>query len=156
MSLRGQAGWDASPPNAPDPMPPLYGAPPTMARAKHGVVFAPWGTREADRGAVPQGHLLFVTQAREVEYDELVRTWRADAGLKTCAAVLVERFCFANGVDAEMLADHLRRLEFGNEFVEFWHRLGHVDLTLLPRDALHMLVRELPVWHEAMRRVRAG
>ena len=96
-----------------------------------------------------------MTQAREVDYDNLAQTCMADAGLKTCAEqVLVER-CFANNVDAEMLADHLRRLEFGNEFVEFWHRLGHVDVTLLSRDALHALIRELPVWHEAMRRVRA-
>lgn len=156
MSLRGQAGWDASPPHASAPMAPLYGAPPTVPRAKHGVVFAPWGTRDAERGAVPQGHLLFVMQAREVEYDNLVQTCLADAGLKTCAAVLVERFCFANNVDAEMLADHLRRLEQGDQFVEFWHKLGHVDLTLLPRDTLHTFIRELPVWHEAMRRVRAG
>ena len=36
-----------------------------------------------------------------------------------------------------------------------WDSEGEVDFTTLPQDTLHSLVLGFPVWHEALRHVRA-
>lgn len=129
-------------------------APCNIARhtGTRGVVYAP---RAADEhGASPQGHGWFLAEARKLKYDTLVETCMADASLKTCAAVLVERFCMQKGIDKATLEGHLRQLEHGDQFVELWHERGELDLTRLPRDTLRTLVCELPAWHEALRRDR--
>ena len=144
------------PPHRPDM--PLY-TNASIEREKNGITFAPHA-KNAD-GCSPHGHLLFVEQARDVNYDQLADTCVADASLKTCAAVLVERFCFEKGFDKDMLHRHLHRLgektAFPAEaFIELCEREGYVDLTRIDEHSLHTLVMELPLWHQLTLHARGG
>ena len=128
------------------------------AREKHGIVFAP-RSRGAD-GASPQGHSLFLTNARAVDYNQLVDTCVSAHELKTCAAVLLERYCMDNRVDKAMLQQLLKHPKDVAAFdcaalLARWDSEGEVDFTTLPQDTLHSLVLGFPLWHEALRRVRA-
>ena len=96
-----------------------------------------------------------------MNYDQLADTCVADASLKTCAAVLVERFCFEKGFDKDMLHRHLHRLgektAFPAEaFIELCEREGYVDLTRIDEHSLHTLVMELPLWHQLTLHARGG
>lgn len=131
----------------------------TIEREKNGISFAPHA-KNAD-GCSPRGHGLFVEQAREVSYDQLVDTCVADASLKTCAAVLVERFCFEKGIDKPMLHRHLHRLrdETGfqaDQYIDSCEKDGHFDLTRIDQHSLRTLVMELPLWHQIVLSARTG
>lgn len=137
---------------------PLYNIDPyEPAREKHGIVFAP-RSRGAD-GASPQGHALFLANARNVEYNQLVDTCVAAPELKTCAAVLLERYCADNRVDKAMLQQLLKHPKDAAAvdcaaLLAHWDSEGEVDFTTLPQDTLHSLVLGFPLWHEALRHVR--
>lgn len=131
----------------------------SIEREKNGITFAPLA-KDAD-GCSPRGHGLFVEQARDVSYDQLADTCVADSSLKTCAAVLVERFCFEKNLDKQMLHKHLHRL--GDEtafpvedFIELCEREGYVDLTRIDEHSLRTLVMELPLWHQLTLNARGG
>ena len=129
-----------------------------VARAKHGIVFAP-RSRGAD-GASPQGHALFLTNARAVDYNQLVDTCVAAPELKTCAAVLLERYCADNRVDKAMLQQLLKHPKDAAAvdcagLLARWDSEGEVDFTTLSQDTLHSLVLGFPLWHAALRHVRA-
>ena len=146
----------SAPPHRPNM--PLY-TKVSIEREKNGITFAPHA-KNAD-GCSPRGQVLFVEQARDVSYDQLVDTCVADGSLKTCAAVLVERFCFEKGLDKNMLHKHLHRL--GDEtafpaeaFIDVCEREGFVDLTRIDQHSLRTLVMELPLWHQIVLSARAG
>ena len=129
-----------------------------VAHVKNGIVFAP-RSRGAD-GASPQGQALFLTNARAVDYNQLVDTCVAAPELKTCAAVLLERYCIDNRVDKAMLQQLLKHPKDVTAFdcaalLARWDSEGEVDFTTLPQDTLHSLVLGFPLWHEALRHVRA-
>lgn len=126
-----------------------------LARSKNHLTFQP---NDSD---VPSTHewaqRLFVTQARGAPYDDLVHTCLKDPSLKTCAAVLVERWAFENGVDPEMFGSLMGELQKATgydtaAFVARCQEQGYIDLTELPQDVLRELVANAPTWEEQKRK----
>ena len=127
---------------------------PGLARSKHSLTFQP------NASDVPSSHAwaqrLFVTQARAAPYDELVATCLKDPSLKTCAAVLIERWALENGVDPATFGYIQGRLEAHMGYKPHGLDLGMdfqcIDLTRLPQNALHELVKNAPTWEQAKRK----
>ena len=125
-----------------------------LARSKHNLTFQP------NASDVPSSHAwaqrLFVTQARAAPYDQLVQTCLKDPSLKTCCAILVERFCIENGVGPKEFGHLMGQLQAltGYDTVAFVARcqeLGYIDLTTLPQGVLRELVANAPTWHNQKR-----
>ena len=122
-----------------------------LARSKNKLTFQP------NASDVPSTHewaqRLFVTQARGAPYDKLVHTCLKDPSLKTCAAVLGERWAFENGVGPKEFGHLMGQLQAltGYDTVPFVARCqeqGFIDLTELPQDVLRELVANAPTWEE--------
>lgn len=129
---------------------------PGLTRTKHHLTFCPAASDVPSTH--PWAQALFVTQARAAPYDDLVATCLKDPSLKTCAAVLIERFCFENGVDANCLGYLMGRLtaHMGFDKHTLQIDIGCIDLTRLPQNALHELVKNAPTWEQDKRkRMRA-
>ena len=126
-----------------------------LARSKNHLTFQP------NASDVPSTHAwaqrLFVTQARTAPYDDLIHTCLKDPSLKTCAALLVERWALENGVgpkDFGFLMGELQKAT-GYDTVAFVARCqeqGYIDLTELPQDVLRELVANAPTWEEQKRK----
>ena len=126
-----------------------------LARSRNHLTFFPAASD------VPSSHAwaqrLFVTQARTAPYDDLIHTCLKDPSLKTCCAILVERFCIENGVgpkDFGFLMGELQKAT-GYDTVAFVARCqeqGYIDLTELPQDVLRELVANAPTWEEQKRK----
>tara|TARA_B100000519_G_scaffold41233_1_gene31329 strand:+ start:56 stop:493 length:438 start_codon:yes stop_codon:yes gene_type:complete len=136
-------------------MPLLIANPDQVARSKPGLglTFEPCA-KDAD-GEVPRGHTSFLSEARSVKYDTLVDTCLSDPSLKTCAAVLIERFCFDRGITRGTFLQLLRNLEGdpSPEIAALYNRCkgtGYVDLTTLPEAMLQRIVLDLPMWYDAL------
>ena len=136
-------------------MPLLSANPQQVARSKQGLglTFEPCA-KDAD-GEVPRGHTWFLSEARSVKYDTLVDTCLSDPSLKTCAAVLIERFCFDRGITRSTFLQLLRNLEGdpSPEIAALYNRCkdsGYVDLTTLPEAMLQRIVLDIPTWYEAL------
>lgn len=136
-------------------MPLLIANPQQVARSKPslGLTFEPCA-KNAD-GEVPRGHAWFLSEARAVKYDTLVDTCLADPSLMTCAAVLIERFCFDRGITRGMFSQLLRNLQGdpSPEMAALYDRCdgtGYVDLTTLPEATLQRIVVDLPMWYDAL------
>ena len=129
---------------------------PGLARTKHHLTFCPAASDVPSTH--PWAQALFVTQARAAPYDDLVATCLKDPSLKTCAAVLIERFCFENGVDANCFGYLHGRLEahMGFEKHTFQMDTHCIDLTTLPQNALHELVKNAPTWEQEKRKRMRG
>ena len=131
---------------------------PGLARTKHHLTFCPAASDVPS--TYPWAQALFVTQARAAPYDDLVATCLKDPSLKTCAAVLIERFCFENGVDPVTFAYIQGRLEAHMGYKVHALDLGMdfqcIDLTRLPQNALHELVKNAPTWEQAKRKRMRG
>jgi len=121
-----------------------------LARSKHSLTFEP------NASDVPSSHAwaqrLFVTQARGAPYDDLVGTCLKDPSLKSCAAVLVERFCIENGVGPKEFAHLMEELHKATgydtaNYVARFQAVGFIDLTELPQGVLRELVAHAPTWH---------
>ena len=135
-------------------MPLLIANPDQVARSKPGLglTFEPCA-KDAD-GEVPRGHTSFLSEARSVKYDTLVDTCLSDPSLKTCAAVLIERFCFDRGITRGTFLQLLRNLQGdpSPEIAALYDRCngtGRVDLTTLPEATLQRIVLDLPTWYDA-------
>ena len=126
-----------------------------LARSKHSLTFQP------NASDVPSSHAwaqrLFVTQARTAPYDDLVQTCLKDSSLKSCAAVLVERWALENGVGPKEFGHLMGQLQAltGYDTAAFVARCqeqGFVDLTELPQGVLRELVANAPTWEQAKRK----
>ena len=129
---------------------------PGLARTKNHLTFCPAATDVPSTHPWAQG--LFVAQARCANYDDLVATCLKDPSLKTCGAVLIERFAFENGVDANCLGYLIGRLEahMGFEKHTLQIDIHSIDLTTLPQNALHELVKNAPTWEQDKRKRMRG
>jgi len=126
-----------------------------LARSKNHLTFQP------NASDVPSTHAwaqrLFVTQARGAPYDDLVQTCLKDPSLKTCAAVLIERWALENGVGPKEFGHLMGELQkaTGYDTVAFVARCqeqGFIDLTTLPQDVLRELVANAPTWQQETRK----
>ena len=126
-----------------------------LARSRNHLTFCPAASDVPSTHAWAQR--LFVTQARTAPYDDLIHTCLKDPSLKTCAAVLVERWALENGVgpkDFGFLMGELQKAT-GYDTVAFVARCqeqGYIDLTELPQDVLRELVANAPTWEEQKRK----
>ena len=131
---------------------------PGLARSKHNLTFQPAASDVPSTHAWAQA--LFVAQARCCPYDDLVATCLKDPTLKTCAAVLIERWAFENGVDPGTFGYIQGRLEAHMGYKPHGLDLGMdfqcIDLTRLPQNALHELVKNAPTWEQAKRKRMRG
>ena len=125
-----------------------------LARSKNKVTFCPAAP------SMPSSHewaqRLFVTQARGANYEDLVQTCLKDPSLKSCAAVLVERFCLENGVGPKAFGHLMGELQKATgydtaNYVARFQAVGYIDLTELPQGVLRELVANAPTWHNQKR-----
>jgi len=135
-------------------MPLLLTNPQNVARSKGGLGLTFEPCAKDANGEVPRGHAWFVSEARSVKYDTLVDTCVADPTLKTCAAVLIERFCFDRSIPRGTFMQLLRNLQGdpAPEIAALYDRCngtGYVDLTTLPEPTLQRIVLDLPTWYDA-------
>ena len=126
-----------------------------LARSKNHLTFQP------NASDVPSSHAwaqrLFVTQARGANYDDLVQMCLKDPSLKTCAAVLIERWALENGVGPETFGHLMGELEKATgydttTFVARCQEQAYIDLTELPQGVLRELVANAPTWEQQKRK----